>query len=414
MTMDSIKFKLEIFLIWVYAAFVIFQGNTVYIFLTKSNQVVIILALAVLTLIVGNSGKLKIQRRTKNAILFYLILDIGIFSLINISTPSLLFLTLSFPLLLILFQNKENIMLFLKALSNLMFIIALVSLFLWIFTNIIGVVNASGVYSNDVIPWGYNVYATVHNIYFYIENYIVQSNIFGVSVANTAIFTEGPMYAYLLIIALFYEMNFYKKPNKYKMLVIMVTSFTVFSDNAYIGVFFCIAFYWFLHHGNSSSSRLIIAATVLVLGITVVSFVLYQKSIVKSTSFFIRLDDMFANLRAFLHHPLLGVGFNNAKGLDIYRKRSYIIDSSNSSGLLSIFAYGGITWGIWYIIPFIKSIVGIIQSKNYFDRMMNGLIILTTILLLNVSIQDRIISFVICAISWGYILNKNCWVDDMI
>ena len=120
MTMDSIKFKLEIFLIWVYAAFVIFQGNTVYIFLTKSNQVVIILALAVLTLIVGNSGKLKIQRRTKNAILFYLILDIGIFSLINISTPSLLFLTLSFPLLLILFQNKENIMLFLKALSNLM------------------------------------------------------------------------------------------------------------------------------------------------------------------------------------------------------------------------------------------------------------------------------------------------------
>ena len=96
--MDSIKFKLEIFLIWVYAAFVIFQGNTVYIFLTKSNQVVIILALAVLTLIVGNSGKLKIQRRTKNAILFYLILDIGIFSLINISTPSLLFLTLSFPL----------------------------------------------------------------------------------------------------------------------------------------------------------------------------------------------------------------------------------------------------------------------------------------------------------------------------
>ena len=36
--MDSIKFKLEIFLIWVYAAFVIFQGNTVYIFLTKSNK----------------------------------------------------------------------------------------------------------------------------------------------------------------------------------------------------------------------------------------------------------------------------------------------------------------------------------------------------------------------------------------
>ena len=192
----------------------------------------------------------------------------------------------------------------------------------------------------------------------------------------------------------------------------MVTSFTVFSDNAYIGVFLCIAFYWYSHQGKSLSSRYIIAAMVFVLGIVVVSFVLYQKSIVKSVSFFIRLDDMIANLRAFLHNPLVGVGFNNANGLDIYREYAYIYQSSNSSGFLAVLAYGGLIWGIWYIIPFVKAIVGIIQSDNYFDRIMNGFTILTTILLLNVSIQDRIISFVICAISWGYMLNKDYWISN--
>lgn len=412
--MHSEKVKLEIFLIWIYVAFAIFQGNTVYIFITKSNQIIIILSFAVLVLIVGASGKIKIRKNTKNILLLYFVLDVVILSLINYSTPSLLFLTLSFPLLLILFQRRECIMLFLKVLSDFVFVIAFVSLLFWLLTNIVGVIHASGIYSNDVIPWGYNIYAAVYNLYFYIENYVVQSNIFGVSIANTAIFTEGPMYAYLLIIALFYEMNFKEKSNKYKLLIILVTSFTVFSDNAYIGVFFCIVLYWFLHQGKTSSSRFVIAVMVLILGIVVVSFILYKKSIVKSMSFYIRLDDMIANWKAFVHHPILGIGFNNAKGLAVYREHLYVDVSSNSSGFLAILAYGGLVWGIWYIIPFIKSIVEIIQSKSYFNRMMNGFIILTTILLLNVSIQDRIISFVICAISWGYLLNKDYWEYEFV
>lgn len=406
--MNSVEIKLKIFLIWIYVALAIFQGNTVYIFLTKSNQVVIIISLVVLALIVGISGKIEIQRKTKRVLLLYLVLDVVILSLINYSTPSMFFLTLSFSLLLIVFQSRENIILFLKVLSDQIFVIAFISLLFWLLTNIFGVIHASRIYSQGAIPWGHNVYATVHNIYFYINNYIVQKNIIGAVFANTAIFTEGPMYAYLLVIALFYEMNFNEKPNKYKMIVIMITSFTVFSDNAYIGVFFCIAFYWYLHHGNSSLRSFIIIAMVLVMGIAVVSMILYQKSIVKNASFQIRLDDMLANLRAFIHHPLLGVGFNNARGLDVYRNRAYIVNASNSSGFLGILAYGGLLWGIWYIIPFIKAIIDILQThQNYFDRMMNGFIILTTILLLNVSIHDRIISFIICAISWGYILNKK-------
>lgn len=130
-------------------------------------------------------------------------------------------------------------------------------------------------------------------------------------------------------------------------------------------------------------------------------------------SFSIRLDDIFASLRAFMNNPIIGVGFNNPRALDQYREFYSNRLGGNSTGFLAILAYGGIIWGIWYVIPFVYSLINIFKRQIKQKVATNGFIIITFILLINISIHDRLISFWICSISWAFIFQKYFFKEDL-
>ena len=116
-----------------------------------------------------------------------------------------------------------------------------------------------------------------------------------------------------------------------------------------------------------------------------------------------RQDDILSTFRGFLHNPLFGMGYGNKIGLNVYRERGY--SEGLSTGLGAIFAYGGIMWGIWYIIPLFVAIMRYIKNKTNRNKM--GFIIITTILLTVTVVPSRLLTVMINVMCWRYILDEK-------
>lgn len=406
------KIEAEKYIIYLIMMLIIMQGNSVYVYITNSNQFLIIGVMILLLFLCYLQRKILITENLKVFLLLFSV-SMGSLSLYNYETPSLLFLTICFCLFL-LFENKKNLIFkMLYAFSDIAFIIAIISFILFVTINVLGLVNMNKAYSNLIIPWGTNNYQSFFDIYFTISNWTTQSNIFNFRGSpNTGVFTEGPMFAYTLVIALYIELMFKRRINYTRIIIISLTCLTTFSDNALIGLFLCILFYYYSKVSNKNIRKIYILLGIIIATIFILT-VLNLKFSAKNMSFSIRLDDIFASLRAFMNNPIIGVGFNNPRALDQYREFYSNRLGGNSTGFLAILAYGGIIWGIWYVIPFVYSLINIFKRQIKQKVATNGFIIITFILLINISIHDRLISFWICSISWAFIFQKFFFKEDL-
>ena len=128
-----------------------------------------------------------------------------------------------------------------------------------------------------------------------------------------------------------------------------------------------------------------------------------------TTSYNIHFDDISATLKCFCDNPFFGIGYNNVRGLVAYRQVRRI-SAGLSTGLGGVLAYGGILWAVWYLVPFFISIRYFVKYKDL--RAKSGFVIIFTILLALIIVQETALCMMFNAINWKFIFNMKGHLNE--
>lgn len=231
-------------------------------------------------------------------------------------------------------------------------VISIISIFCWLLFSVFKVMSPT----NFVITtWGPLRYIPGYfNIYFETQ----PISILDLSlVRNTAIFTEGPMYAFILSISLLSN-TFLLKKRLLKSKWIILAMITTFTTTSIMVLTFVIFFYISKNRFKKYSTTKILTNLVLFLtSLAIITIALYYK-VNNGSSVSIRADDIHAALLDWSRYPIFGNGIGNFNSL-IQNMNMSRIDFSDpntigfSSGLFQVLALGGLYLVSFYILPFI-------------------------------------------------------------
>lgn len=239
----------------------------------------------------------------------------------------------------------------LQAFSNIVFILAGISLVLYVFGPLLGIISPTGRYA---FHWAYNRSC---NTYF---NLLYESQNYGYSIftRNCGIFAEAPMYNMVLCISLAYELFLSKKTSLLKQVVLSVAVISTLTTTGLICILLIgLLKYMLLLSGKRGFTiGKVVLPVVVVLVIIVALNLLEMKagSTIGLNSTSTRSDHLSACLKAFFSHPFLGVGFNNEDAV--------LALSQYKVGISVGLAYLLATGGIFLILPYIVISVNIVKA----------------------------------------------------
>ncbi|WP_297633603.1 O-antigen ligase family protein [uncultured Clostridium sp.] len=313
-------------------------------------------------------------------------------------------------------NKKKRYSLILKV-SNVMVILALISLYYYVKVIILKDMKPT---SEIVFTWGGAREIPNYNNLYYITQYIdIGNHIFA---RNTGIFTEGPMYAFPLSIALIAELFFRKTKgwlNKVIIIVstviLVVTIMTTLSTTA-IGIMAAaipLRILSFIVSSIRRKSKIKIAIGIVLLivfatvGIMVGGFFLKNK--VKNSadnqygSYSVRKDDFKVGYETWKKNKIIGCGFNQYQY--VQANMNFIgrgNDIGGSSGLMKVLPEGGLMLFMVYLIPFILAMLYGIKKRN-----LNVIFayILIYIIFAVTAIQYRFLMIYFLGLGFSYSLN---------
>lgn len=236
--------------------------------------------------------------------------------------------------------------------SNLMCIIALISLFFWILGSLLKVIHPNSQY---LLNWGsIRLIPNYYNLYFETQPLVVFSH---VVIRDTSIFTEGPMFSLNLSIAFLTEMYYRPKVQIKRVLLIICTIIATMSVTGIILVaFFIFAKYLFTKSLNANAKLLkVMFVAIGLIGVIaiVVNLVLFKST---NSSYSTRLDDYIAGFITWKQNPVFGIGFTNLQGIvsnmSLFRKDN--LGFSNS--ITQVLAQGGLYLFFMYFFFFFVNI----------------------------------------------------------
>ncbi|GEA30039.1 hypothetical protein [Clostridium diolis] len=360
-----------------------------------------ILALLLLALLLDNKYKIK------NNILFLIGCYFAVMMILTLigefhNIEFLFSIVVAFILFLIYLSNRNNLAEIMEAYTNIMAIIATISLFFFVFASCLHIIQPTTYYPYAEVGWGIQNYYDFYHLY--CEGQVIDA--FGYSgVRNMALFVEAPMLAYPLAFALYYEMFMRNKGYRKCILAIIVTAMiTSFSTTGFLvlAVLFYLKFYKEI--SKNKVIKFIVMPALISIVIYSIIYIVQDKLVNGVVSTSIRSDDVIASMKCFLHNMITGVGYENMKGIDPYRAE-WRTNAGLSTGIGGILAYGGILWGMWYAIPYVIAIGSYIVNPKSRSNM--GFVILSGALLFVTVVQSRVLCTMINAICWLLILNFN-------
>lgn len=237
--------------------------------------------------------------------------------------------------------------------DKIVLIVAMMSIIFWLLFSILKIVTPTGFVFTDwgpsrPIPSFYGMYFETQPISFY-----------GISIIrNTAFYTEGPMYAFVLSISLISRLFLLNKSIK-NSFPIIIAMFTTLTSTAIVVIIMAIFFKYF----NKSKNRTVntfknfFFPFFSIVLLSSVIFTLEQKTR-GGESFGVRMDDIHSAILAWFRHPFIGNGIGNFQSLISNMDSIRIqLKSTNeigfSSGLFQIIALGGIMLTTIYVYPMI-------------------------------------------------------------
>ena len=231
--------------------------------------------------------------------------------------------------------KKDSIM---KAFVNIVVILSVISLLFYIFGSFLNVISPTG---TVYYTWGRNEnIACNHYFWLYYEAQTLDFLVFKDLVRNSAIFPEATMFGIVLSIAIGYELLMKDKYNKLKIIIMFITAFTTTATLAMVSSIIVIVFRIMANILKSKSLPwkkigLFIFVIIGLIGAVIVFNYKFSTDEGEG-SVAVRLDHLLACAKAWMHHPITGVGFNNLDAVMTYAR----YNQGMSVGLLYIFACG--------------------------------------------------------------------------
>lgn len=282
-----------------------------------------------------------------------------------------------FLLLLLYFYSQEiggNRERILRCYCNVIFIIALISLFLWLTASVLHWFRSTGPmlidWGDERETWGF------YNIYFHWQNdFFIHGHRF---MRNIGIFTESPMYSLHLSIALMIDgliSHSVSQVRWARMFVLSMTVITTFSITGYLltMVIWVFVIYYnlieMIHSDNEKTvkqgKRLLIAVSILGLLLAIVGFILVRDKLA-SRSGGTRMEDYKIGFLAWRDKVFFGYGYENNDARLQYAswRRLHRAKTGYTNSPMAILCEGGIWFFTAYLIPLIYGFVRSIEKRN--------------------------------------------------
>lgn len=268
-----------------------------------------------------------------------------------------------FPFVLLVFlqikKNFENDSLFLmKKLINITTIIAGVSLIVWFFGPLTKIIQPTG---TTILDWNsnYRVISKYFGIYYQTQFY----SLFSTSLPrNTAIFSEAPMYSFVLVV-IFLISYFFINGNRNKNIILGLATISTFSTTGMISIISAV-FLKFLYTNlkNFYNNRISFVWFLSFLSLPIIFYYIYssfkswlnQKNIYNN-SIDARSLSISSHFQAFKENIFLGIGYNNFDNI-----------LGNSTGLLRMMAQGGLYLSLPILIYIILYLYNTKNKYNFF------------------------------------------------
>lgn len=330
---------------------IILEFNTPYLIFPEAKRIIQILPIILLLTLLLISN-FSIKKRTNTQVFVYLIG--ALFPMLILREHNyfafIMRYVLILPLLwLYLNQRKElgfsaYCSLFLKF-SNVVFIIAIISLLMWFLCSILQIVPPTAYFpyewapNKDIIPSYWGIYFETQYVAFFGEQIC----------RNSGIFNEAPMYNMILCTAFIIE--YFIRPIQYKirLWILAITIVTTFTTT---GQFFLISIgmlYIFKKIGKQYRILLILVIPIFAYGGYIMADKILQNKVEAGgggeASMDLRSEDIEYCLEAGMENPMLGVGLILKEGESTWNGTQL----GRSNSLFAVFARGGLYSLVLYV-----------------------------------------------------------------
>ncbi|WP_448279513.1 hypothetical protein [Clostridium perfringens] len=274
--------------------------------------------------------------------------------------------------------NNDNWNGLILKISNIIFILATISLVFFVFSSILKLINPT---SNFLLKWGIErEIPSYYNLYYETQVIKLGNNLIP---RNTGIFMEAPIYNFVLSTSLIIELfldNIGKFRNV-KIVIILITILTTLSSTGIIVLTLILLFWFYFNNGINLFNKLknnifvkrdrkyiIITIFTLIIFLIVVLLgiiLLYSKR--NSESLLLRIDDYKVVFRSLKDSFLIGHGYWTTTDQVVkYSSFNRINDAVGlSTGIGQILIDGGIYLAFMYFFPFVYMIIHCIKNKKY-------------------------------------------------
>ena len=262
-------------------------------------------------------------------------------------------------ILVSIYEERKKIF---YAFSNVVFILAVMSLFFYIFGTLLHIIPVTHVLE---VIWGANTRAESYmNLHYNIQ----PLRVFGTVIwRNTGIFLEGPMYSCVLTMSIMTELFLKQSRNKWswiKIGVFTVCVITTFSATGCILLAFCSFVYILYDKRINKNFKKVAIALVIVLSVVAGWMVLSRITSETNKSFSVRIDDYRVILDVFKDHPLLGVGYQKSEYIRDHYMTDRGWDYGGSNGFFGPITQCGLVFFVEYIVAFIGGIMLLIKRRD--------------------------------------------------
>lgn len=280
-----------------------------------------------------------------------------------------------FLLYLLTSKNKECVW---NCFVNLMVLIACISLVFFIGGTILNIIPAS---RTATFEWAYTRQCrSFFNLYYEAQR-LNTSN--GFLQRNCGIFTEAPMYSFLLCIAISVEVFLKQYPNKIKCILLAITVLTTQSTTGYLFLLMAL-FLSYVNNAfltNKMTVKKLLLIIVVIIGAFIVVQVLDQKMSFSSgsNSTQTRTDHLIACIQAWFHSPIWGVGYQNLDSVLNYASA----DQGMSVGFPYMLASSGVLLTGALIFPLLYNMISFFKRRRlkllFFELMVMMLYFFTAV-----------------------------------
>ena len=264
------------------------------------------------------------------------------------------------PMLYLLFSELYRHGRLLKLLwkfSDLMCILAVVSLFFWFFGEVFGIIRPNG-YVN--ISWGnFDVVEGYYGIHFAFQR---DTTFFPGQdlMRNSGIFSEAPMYNLWLNIAIAIELFLKPKASKPRVVILAVTVCTTLSVTGILFLVLCVFLFALSHIREMNRVQTCIMILMALVVIPVLAVVVYQSMTLKvdTDSYVMRISDYIGGVELWMDNPFFGAGFGNLLAFKPYVYTPFTVSAAGfSNSIIAVLGTGGAWMALLYYIPHFGIIV---------------------------------------------------------